>query len=577
MTHTDHRLINGRHARRGTILVAVVIALVVLQLLVVTITLAGARDQDLSVRRVEAVRSFYAAESCANMAIREFVTNTDDDTNGTVGGIASSSVPTSVGGGSVWATVSSNVSGNTTTATLTMNSTSGTAARELVTSLTRTASSTGVPGFYTEVWESASTYANINAVGWSSAPKWIGVVPQAYYTSINDRARWPGHQPTRFAQRWSGAFTVPAGTHGFQVSSDDGFDLRLNGTSTILFSTPRGCGATSGSLLMTASTPTLELRYFENTGGQCLTPQWRPNNTGGWVMFDDSNVTCTPTVTVAPIAVAGSVALSGDGTAASAFIDAFNSNSGVYGGSNILTNQTVLSTNATANMSVTLASNASIKGSVQTGPSSQPNAVKAYTPSTVTGTTSSMTYSVAIPEYAHPATQPATSGSFNNSGTITLSSNTRYTAFQLNGASSTLTINGDIYLFCDGNFSLSSGARVIVSSGSRLTLVVGGNVNIWTGSSLNMSPGLPSQCRLFINATNVARTINLTDSSTAAANIWATWCTMNINNTAQFYGTFRGNALNMTDTAQFHADIATTIGGSGATTTKLQSWAQVSP
>ncbi len=78
-----------RPAPRGTILVAVVSALVVLQLLAVGLTLGGARDQDLTVRRVESARAFYAAESAVQMSLREMCLGLDEDADGGVGTIRS--------------------------------------------------------------------------------------------------------------------------------------------------------------------------------------------------------------------------------------------------------------------------------------------------------------------------------------------------------------------------------------------------------------------------------------------------------------------------------------------------------
>ena len=74
--------------RRGTVLVAVLIAMVVVQLAVVGAVLGGARDQDLTVLRIEGARAFYAAEAGANMAMREWITQTDADGDGGVGTIS---------------------------------------------------------------------------------------------------------------------------------------------------------------------------------------------------------------------------------------------------------------------------------------------------------------------------------------------------------------------------------------------------------------------------------------------------------------------------------------------------------
>jgi hypothetical protein len=79
--------------RRGTVAAAMVIALVLLQLVVAGMVMAGARDQDLTQRRVETARAFYAAEAGMNMALREIILTTDFDGDGTAGTISDDGNP----------------------------------------------------------------------------------------------------------------------------------------------------------------------------------------------------------------------------------------------------------------------------------------------------------------------------------------------------------------------------------------------------------------------------------------------------------------------------------------------------
>lgn len=74
--------------RRGTALLAMVVAMVIIGLIVVRIVFGGARDHDLTVKRLDTIRAFYAAEAGANMAIREWMIDDDDDGDGTIGTIS---------------------------------------------------------------------------------------------------------------------------------------------------------------------------------------------------------------------------------------------------------------------------------------------------------------------------------------------------------------------------------------------------------------------------------------------------------------------------------------------------------
>ncbi len=81
-----------RH-RRATIAISMVIALVVVNLIIVGIVIGGARDHDLTIKRVETIQSFYAAEGGMNMAIRELMTNSDEDGDGAIGTISDDATP----------------------------------------------------------------------------------------------------------------------------------------------------------------------------------------------------------------------------------------------------------------------------------------------------------------------------------------------------------------------------------------------------------------------------------------------------------------------------------------------------
>lgn len=120
------------HHRRGTVLVAVVAALVLLQLIIVGVVVSGARDHDLTARRAETMRAFYAAEAGMNMAIRELMLDTDEDGDGGIGTVSDDSndaTDPAIGGGSGRVRVTSDMTGAVTT--LTSNGRAGIARRSL--------------------------------------------------------------------------------------------------------------------------------------------------------------------------------------------------------------------------------------------------------------------------------------------------------------------------------------------------------------------------------------------------------------------------------------------------------------
>lgn len=77
-----------RHQRRATVLIALVVALIVIQLLVIGATIMGSREIALTNSRVEGTRAVYAAEAGANMAAREVIASIDYDSDGKIGGVS---------------------------------------------------------------------------------------------------------------------------------------------------------------------------------------------------------------------------------------------------------------------------------------------------------------------------------------------------------------------------------------------------------------------------------------------------------------------------------------------------------
>jgi hypothetical protein len=78
-----------KRTRRGSASVVLLVVVVAAELLVLSRVTGGARDHDLSVRRLETLRAFYAAEGGMNMALREAIAGTDADGDGAAGSISS--------------------------------------------------------------------------------------------------------------------------------------------------------------------------------------------------------------------------------------------------------------------------------------------------------------------------------------------------------------------------------------------------------------------------------------------------------------------------------------------------------
>ncbi len=65
--------------RRAMAAITMVVVLLIIDLMIISMVVGGAREHDLTVRRMDTIRAFYAAEAGMNMAIREKMIPNDED------------------------------------------------------------------------------------------------------------------------------------------------------------------------------------------------------------------------------------------------------------------------------------------------------------------------------------------------------------------------------------------------------------------------------------------------------------------------------------------------------------------
>jgi len=137
------------------------------------------------------------------------------------------------------------------------------------------------PGFFVEARRSSSAITTITTaeavLGGSNALDLITTVsPVVNFTGdtgtdgrFGDGAPMPhGGDQSNFALRATATVVVPtAGAWTFHVNSDDGFRLRLNGTSVLSVAGTRAPADSVVTRTLPAGEHTLVLTYFENTGG----------------------------------------------------------------------------------------------------------------------------------------------------------------------------------------------------------------------------------------------------------------------------------------------------------------------
>lgn len=561
-------------------IVAVLVMVVVLQVVVVALAVSARRESDLTVQRVAAARSLYAAESGVNMSLRELALGTDIDLDGTIGSISNdnndANDPTLLG-----ARFGSSAASAGGATSITVRGAQGEAAREVAVVATSIASGPedGWQGLYAEYYtSSASSVTSLSQINWSGTPTAVAVVPNIEYASASV-ARYIGGPTVRFGVRFTGYLYIPAdGTWTFSTNSDDGSDLSINGVQVVNNDGQHSMQVRSGTAVLTEGWHDFQSRWFQGAGGPSgMIVSYRGPTISTSRVIPASAFRCAP-VGVPHVSVSSAISLQGNGLSPPATIDSFDSSAGAYGGSNVGSNALV-ATNGTSSQVVRLTGGAIVNGSVSSGVGSNPaSAISVSGGSQVTGTRTALAVRAAVPIIPRPSSIPASSGAGQWTGNVTVSSDRRYSSLQVSGNSTVVTVSGHRKIYVDGNAQLSGAAQVQVAAGSSLTLYLTGRFTATNTARVNMNTGNPEQFVVIMTGSNQAFTLN--SGAQVCARVFNPNGPIQIYGTASPYaslaGTVAASSLTMTDRGSFHADNRS--GGSDSSSAfTLTSWSENRP
>ncbi len=560
--------------RRGGIAVALVMALVILQLIIVGMVVAGSRDQALGVHRAESLRTLYAAESGLSMSMRELASESDEDGDGTIGSVSADGV---VDTGVLLLGSRINTSlipVDENSGEIISESLASQASRRIRATYLRPSSSSsgGGGGFAAEFFALSSAPSNLASVNWSAAPSATGPVPYVYFLNAADASNpfWNSGPTTRYGVRLTGMIEVPqSGLWTFRVGSDDGSRLLINGAQVINHDGAHSYSTREGTVNLDAGSHSIEILFFENAGNHGLTLAWQGPGVASMTTIPPSAffLDAAPTPEFPPIAVRDFVQIWGDGTADAAYIDAFDASAGAYGGANIISDRLLLATNATANQRVQMSGLAQVRGSLQIGPGGNPaSTVALWSGSQITGGSSARSMAVGVHRIIDPyVTMPATVGSQTYTTSFTINSHRTFQDLSIWGTGTVVTIVGNVIIRCTGSFNIGDTVELQLAAGATLTMYVAGDVNIYNQARVNANTGDPSRCWIYL--TGSSRKLQMTDRTKLAAHVRNPKGAMemygNYTPGSEFFGTFHGVSLTMTDRTRFHADISLHAAGSG--------------
>lgn len=579
----------SRNARRGGAAVALVIALVILQLVVVGMVVAGSREQAMGAHRAESLRSLHAAEAGAQMALRELAVNIDEDGDGTVGSISADG---QAGTGPLLhgSRISTRLQSAGPDSGQIVSRALATQAQRQVRvaySIPTASGAGGAAGLVAEFFALGAAPGTLASVNWNAPPSAIGPVPFLNFTGASDASNpfWNSGPTTRYGVRLRGRIDFPAsGTWQFTLGSDDGSRLLINGAQVINHDGLHSYSTRTGTVAVAAGQQDIEVLFFENSGNHALTLGWRgPGEASTTIVppsaFSNGGGFAVP---FPPVALADTLYIWGDNSANAAFIDGFSSAAGAYGGANVLTDRLLVATNATGGQRVQMTQRAQIKGSLQVGPGGNPSSVVAlYTNAQITGGASARPVAVGIHRHLEPwRTMPPSSGSVTYTSSQTISADRTFQDLSAWGNNTVITIVGNVIIRCTGNFQIGDRVRVELAPGASLALFVAGDVNIYNQAQVNSNTGDPSRCWIFMSGSN--RRLQMTDRTKLVAHVRNPKGSIEMwgvsNPGSELYGTYHGRTMTMGDQARFHGDVSlfeSASGGvGGAGSPAVTAWTQ---
>lgn len=241
-------------------------------------------------------------------------------------------------------------------------------------------------------------------------------------------------------------------------------------------------------------------------------------------------------------------------------VDSYNSSNGAYGGANIHSNGNV-GTNGTSTGIVTIDNNATVKGSVATGPG---GTVTEGNGAVVTGTVSNNS-NVSLPSVVVPTslTSLSSSGtlSLGNGVTQTISAGDyKYTNASLSN-NSVLNVSGNVRLYFTSSGSTpalntqTAHVNINVTSGSTLTIYSDGIINFGNNVTINTASQTPANFLIYSTYTG-SNGVTVNNNGTSYAGIYAPNTDVDVSNNAGFYGAVVGKTVTLDNNGEIHYDEA---------------------
>ena len=262
--------------RRGVAAIVMVVLVLLMDLVIMGMVLHGARDHDLTVRRVETVRAFYAAEGGINMGIRELMNGSDEDGDGGIGSISDDGEgATDPALGAATVRVSRSIEAGGTR--LTSEGRDGASRRRLEATLVGSSGSGGAPGLWASYFDDGGWPSQLAHIEWDMSPDETGVVSQLNWPRTSDSTPfWIGGPNMNYGAEFTGSIEIgEGGSWRFYTESDDGSKLWIDGVEVVNNDGCHSMRERSGRVSLTEGAHEFMVRFFERSGNHGLIVSWR--------------------------------------------------------------------------------------------------------------------------------------------------------------------------------------------------------------------------------------------------------------------------------------------------------------
>ncbi|MCU0688206.1 MAG: PA14 domain-containing protein [Phycisphaerales bacterium] len=558
-----------RLQRRGTASVAALIAMAILGLVVSLAVMAGARDSDIAMRKLNAVRAQGAAQAAQERSIAEFVRNVDDDGDGRAGSISDNGNdadnPLLPGGARVmsrYLSFSQPVIGGVRYDRTQFRSTGtvGGTTRSWDTNMSsfQPANEQTIPGLLFEGY-------NTTTPTWTS-PNAVGVTSTVAFHPVSNQAVWLGGPLSSWAVRMTGWINLnTAGTYGFLLDVEDAATLDINGVRVV--DQPATGSGTGTFNVVTPGWYSIDVRWYKGgTGSRCFL-RWQPPGAPMHTQVPGWALGYRPDRPLPPVQVHEGIVFTGVTTPtfrstteawSSAFGPPDGGPKGNWFGSQA---DNVVQTNATNAGAISLWNSARINANVRVGPGGNPATVVAVDgTSQVVGTRTASTTLAAFPQSTNwpPGLASGPHTALNITTGTNLTNNAIHTSLTISN-NATLWVIGDRDLFIDGDVLLDVG-YIQFHTNASLQLHIRGNLTL-RGNSHTAIQGSWNADQLVINFYGANRTITIDGITRLTGHIRGQGVTLINNgatdnvNTAYMIGTFRGRAIQMSNWSIIRADL----------------------